>query len=52
MPVSGTTKHENLPLPPFGKGGLGGFSCKDNKESLVEIKEVLWIFSDGVNAVS
>jgi len=28
MPVSGTTKHENPPLPPFGKGGMGGFSYK------------------------
>jgi hypothetical protein len=23
-----TTKYENLPLPPFGKGGMGGFSYK------------------------
>jgi len=27
-PCVGTTKHENPPLPPFGKGGMGGFSYK------------------------
>jgi len=28
MPVTGTTKDEKPPLPPFGKGGMGGFSYK------------------------
>jgi len=28
MPGVGTTKHENPPLPPFDKGGMGGFSYK------------------------
>jgi hypothetical protein len=29
MPEAGSTKHENPPLPPFGKGGMGGFSYKN-----------------------
>jgi len=28
MPGTGKTKHENPPLPPSGKGGMGGFSYK------------------------
>ena len=31
MPEAGSTKHENPPLPPFGKGGMGGFSYKQGK---------------------
>ena len=27
----GTTKHENPPLPPFGKGGMGGFSYEPKR---------------------
>jgi hypothetical protein len=29
--LSGSTKHENPPLPPFGKGGMGGFSYKPKR---------------------
>jgi hypothetical protein len=31
MPEAGTTQYENPPLPPFGKGGMGGFSYKTMK---------------------
>jgi hypothetical protein len=36
-----TTKHENLPLPHFGKGGMGGFSYK----LIAEIHAFVYIVS-------
>jgi len=41
MPViSGSTKHENPPLPPFGKGGMGGFSYKKMKKCWPSLKKL------------
>jgi len=33
-----TTKHGNPPLPPFGKGGMGGFPYKSKIHLLYELK--------------
>ena len=36
MSHGGTKNNKNPPLPPFGKGGLGGFSSEEKISPLVE----------------